>query len=449
MTDTLQDAIDRAGDPAALMRSTDFPAFIFPIAPEFTNWLSEERAWRETVALMDLSQHMNNLFIDGPDALELLSGIAVNTFSGFRVDIAKQLVAVNHDGHVIGDGILFHLAEDSFDLVGQHSLIDWVRYNIETSSLDVRCRLDVNALGRDRDPELYRYQVQGPQALALIEAATGAPVPEVKFFHMTSFEIAGRRVRALRHGMAGQPGFELFGPFEDAAVVRAALLEAGAPLGIRAVGARAYGSTPLEAGWIPTPVPAIFGDELRAYREWLPAARVGSLGGSYAPERIEDYYLTPYDLGYARNVRFDHEFVGRAALERIAEGPNRQKVTLVWDAADVADILRSQFEPGVPAKFLEFPKSRYAYHQYDTVRRDGRTVGVSTDVGHLVNDRVFVSLATVDADAAAVGTELELVWGESPLTDRPQVEEHRQVTVRVTVAPAPYDAFARGEYRDR
>ncbi|WP_375385736.1 aminomethyl transferase family protein [uncultured Microbacterium sp.] len=448
MSETLERAIARAGGAVPLLRNTDFPAFIFPIQLEFTNWRDEERSWRESVALMDLSQHMNNLFIEGTDALALLSSLAVNTFSGFRVDIAKQLVAVNHDGYVIGDGILFYLAENSFDLVGQHSLIDWVRYNIEESSLDVRYRLDGHALTRSGDPEFFRYQLQGPNALSLIEAVTGSPVPEVKFFHMTSFRIAGRTVRALRHGMAGQPGFELFGPFGDAQVVREALLEAGADFGIRAVGARAYSSTPLEAGWIPTPVPAIFTDQLEPYRAWLPASRVGSLGGSFSPGAIEDYYFTPYDLGYSRNVKFDHEFIGRAALERLAEAPRRRKVTLVWEPADVSEILNSQLQPGTPAKFLEFPKARYAYHQYDTVLLQERPIGISTDVGYLVNDQVFVSLASIDADIAD-GTSVELIWGESPVTSKPQVEPHRQVVVRARVAPAPFDDFARSQYRDR
>jgi vanillate/3-O-methylgallate O-demethylase len=450
MTGTLEAAITQAGGVLPLLRNIDFPAFIFPIEAEFTNWRSEERAWRESVALLDLSQHMNNLFIEGPDTLELLSSIAVNTFKGFKVDVAKQLVAVNPEGHVIGDGILFYLAENSFDLVGQHSLIDWVRYNIEQSSLNVHYRLDGNKLMRKNvDPELYRYQIQGPNALPLLEAITGAPVPDVPFFHMASFQIASRTVRALRHGMAGQAGFELFGPYTDAIAVRTALLEAGQRFGIRAVGARAYSSTPLEAGWIPTPIPAIFGEQFKDYREWLPISRVGSLGGSYTPERIEDYYLTPYDLGYKRNVRFDHDFVGRPALERISESPSKRKVTLVWNFSDVADIVASQLQPGTPAKFLEFPKARYAYHQYDSVMLNGTQIGVSTDAGYLMNDQVYVSLAAVDEDVALDGAEVELIWGESPVTHKPQVEEHRQITIRATVAPAPYDAYARGQYRDR
>ena len=61
----------------------------------------------------------------------------------------------------------------------------------------------------------------------MIEQLTGAPLPDVAFFGMTDFTIAGHDVRALRHGMAGQPGFELFGPWHEGEDVLAALLAAG------------------------------------------------------------------------------------------------------------------------------------------------------------------------------------------------------------------------------
>ena len=62
-----------------------------------------------------------------------------------------------------------------------------------------------------------------------------------------------------------------------------------------------------------------------------------SLGGSFHADDIREYYLTPYDLGYGHMVKFDHEFVGRPALERMAAAPpRRRKVTLVWNDDDVA-----------------------------------------------------------------------------------------------------------------
>ena len=114
--------------------------------------------------------------------------------------------------------------------------------------------------------------------------------------------MAGRKVHALRHGMVGQPGWELFGPWEDGEAVKAAIVEAGKEFGLRLVGARAYSSNTLESGWIPSPIPAIYsGEKMKPYRQWLSAntyEAIASLGGSFYSNNIEDYYLNPWDLGY-------------------------------------------------------------------------------------------------------------------------------------------------------
>jgi vanillate/3-O-methylgallate O-demethylase len=274
----------------------------------------------------------------------------------------------------------------------------------------------------------------------------------VKFFSMTEFTIAGHRVRALRHGMAGQPGFELFGPWAEGEDVLAAILEAGREFGLVRAGAKAYSTANLESGWVPAPLPAIFAEDdprLQAYREWLPATAVGSLGGSVGSTDIADYYLTPYDIGYGRTVRFDHDFLGRAALERISEDPPRRKVTLVWNADDVAEAIGSLFTAGPGAKYLDLPKARYALHQQDEVLAGGQQVGVSLDCGYIANERAMVSLATVDAVHSTPGTQVVVVWGEEPNSAKPQVEEHRLWQIRATVAPAPYVQFARDEYRGK
>ncbi|GAA0899328.1 aminomethyl transferase family protein [Pseudonocardia zijingensis] len=449
--ETLAAAIARAGDPVALLRNAATPPHTFPIAPEFTNWRSEQRAWATTCALLDQSHHMTDLFVEGPDAQRLLRDLAVNTFANFGVNRAKQYVAVGPDGSLIGDAILFHLEGELYDLVGHPMVIDWVQFHLETGNYAATAERDDNSAVRSGPPRFYRYELQGPTAAAVIEQATCAPLPETKFFHMAEFSIAGRRVRGLRHGMAGQPGFELFGPWADGDAVLAALLDAGRDHGLVRAGAKAYSTANLESGWVPAPLPAIFGDDpvLRAYREWLPATAVGSLGGSVDSAEITDYYLTPFDIGYGRTVRFDHEFVGRAALERMADAPPQRKVTLVWNAEDVAAAIGSLFAPGPGAKHLELPKARYALHQQDKVLAGGAQVGVSLDCGYIANERAMVSLATVDVAHSAPGTEVTVLWGEEPNSAKPQVEEHRLRQIRATVAPVPYVQFARDEYRGK
>jgi len=447
MTESLADALRRTSA-VDLLRNAQAKPTVFPVTPEFSNWRSEQRAWRETVALLDQSHHMTDLFISGPDALRLLGYVGVNSFASFGPGRAKQFVAVNHEGYLIGDAILFHLDEGEFDLVGHPMVIDWVQFHGETGDFDVTFTRDGNSLVREGDPALYRYELQGPRALELMERVTGAEVPQTRFFHMADFEIAGLRVRSLRHGMAGQPGFELFGPWAEGPRVLEALLREGEPLGLVRVGSKAYSSANLESAWVPSPLPAIFtGAQMAEYQAWLPAASAGSLAGSFASEDIEDYYVTPYDLGYERNVAFDHDFIGREALERLAQDPPRRKVTLVWEPDDVAATQRTMLEEGLPAKYIDFPKARYGLYQVDRVLRDGIDVGISHDAGYITNEQAFVSLASIDVAHAEPGTEVTVVWGEEPNSRKPAVEPHRQVQIRATVAPAPYSRFARENYR--
>ena len=149
-----------------------------------------------------------------------------------------------------------------------------------------------------------------------------------------------RRSRALRHGMAGQPGFELFGPWDDGEAVRQALVEAGKEFGLRSVGGRAYSSNTLESGWIPSPLPAVYTGE---GMQGLPrmAAGANSLcrqGLDRRQLRLRQHRgLLPDAVGHRLRpfVKFDHDFIGREALEKMAEGPHRKKVTLALDNEDV------------------------------------------------------------------------------------------------------------------
>jgi vanillate/3-O-methylgallate O-demethylase len=446
--ESLEAAIARAGSPVELLRDSAARPTIFPVPPEFTNWRSEQDAWRTSCVLFDQSHHMTDLYLSGPDAAGLLADFGVNTFANFTPGKAKQYVAVNTDGYFIGDAILFHLEDELFDVVGHPTVLNWLHYQAETGGYDVTVERDDNSADRPTGPpKTFRYELQGPTAGPIVEKLTGAPLPDVKFFNMTEFTVAGYRVRALRHGMAGQPGFELFGPWAQGDDVLAAIVTAGSEFGLVRAGAKAYSTSNLESGWIPTVLPAIFGAEMKAYREWLGAGALGSLGGSLYSADITDYYVTPYDIGYGRTVRFDHDFLGRQALERVATAPRREKVTLVWNADDLTAAVRSLYEPGTPAKYIEMPKARYAFFQVDEVRHGGVAAGMSLDLGYIANERAFVSLATVDRAASAPGTEVTVVWGEEPNSAKPAVERHRQVEIRATVAPAPYVQEVRDAYR--
>jgi vanillate/3-O-methylgallate O-demethylase len=453
---TLEQLLQGGRSPVDLLRNSQIGPYAFPVVrPEFTNWRDEQRSWRETCALFDQSHHMTDLYIEGPDALKVLSNLAINSFQSFKVNQAKQFVACNPDGHVVGDAILFYLDENRLSLVGRPPAENWVQFHIETGGYKATAQRDERSAINQGRRKFFRYQVQGPNALKVMEKATGRPTPDIRFFNMAVLSIAGHEVRALRHGMVGQPGWELFGPWEHGDDVRNAIVAAGRDHGLRQVGSRAYPTTCLESGWIPSPVPAVYvGENMKPYRQWLSAKSyeaTASLGGSFHSADIRDYYLTPYDLGYGPFVKFDHDFVGRAALEQMAERPHRKKVTLLWNGEDVARVCGTMFRrSGELAKYIDLPIANYATLQFDQVLRDGKPAGLSTYTGYTVNERALVSLAVLDPEHSAVGTEVTVVWGEpGGGTSKPTVERHVETEIRATVAPAPISEVARIAYRPR
>src|SRR4029453_9107722 len=113
----------------------------------------------------------------------------------------------------------------------------WVNYPAEAGGYDVEVDLDLRtALRTDGRRRSYRFQLQGPTAMQVIEKALGTSAPELRFFHTNTVTIAGRTTGALRHGMVGQPGWELFGPWDDGEAVLEAILSAGGGVGLRGVG---------------------------------------------------------------------------------------------------------------------------------------------------------------------------------------------------------------------
>ena len=458
MADNLESVLNAAGNPVEMLRNSQLGAYVYPVvAPEFHNWRSEQWAWQHSAVLFDQSHHMVDLFIRGKDALKLLTDTMINTPKGWTVNKAKQYVPTTPYGHVIGDGIIFWLAEEEFVYVGRAPAANWLMFQAETGGYAVEIVKDDRSPSRPMGKPVkrinWRLQIQGPNAWAIIEKLNGGPVEQLKFFNMSEMNIAGRKVRTLRHGMSGAPGLEIWGPYDEQEEIRAAILEAGKEFGIVPCGSRAYPSNTLESGWIPSPLPAIYtGDKLKAYREWLGAdsyEATGSIGGSFVSENIEDYYLNPWELGYGPFVKFDHDFHGREALEKVDASTQRKKVTLAWNPEDMAKIMGSLFDPdGDQYKFFDTPLANYASSNYDAVKdASGKTVGVSMFTGYSYNEKQALSLATIDP-SIEVGSEVRVVWGEPDGgTRKTTVEPHKQIEVRAIVSSVPYSRVARETYQ--
>ena len=440
---SLETIINGKGGALNLLRNSNLGPYVFPgIPPEFSNWRAEQHAWRDDVALLEQSYHMTELHLHGTGVIDFLGEFALNKLDPFNPMKAKQLVLAGHDGNYIADAIVFRESETFCRVVGAPFASDWLLYQAENTRHDVKATKDDNWSIGERPRHSFRFQIQGPMAMELMNEVTDGGVPDIKFFNMGDMKIAGKNVRALSHGMAGTHGLELYGAWEDQQAVRDKFAEVGAKYKMRKVGALAYSSTGQHSGWLPMPIPAIYTSaEMKPYREWLNAyflESVASLGGSFVSDNLEDYYVDPIELGYGHLIDPNRDFVGSEALKEKKANQRRKKVTLVWNEEDTTRILAdSMFGRDGGAQFLAMPSPMYATFQEDAVMKNGKNVGFGTwpTFSSLTND--MISLGIVNIEDAQPGTELTLLWGE-PDSKRATVDKHSLREVRVTVAPAPY-----------
>lgn len=393
--------------------------------PEYTSWQDEQLSWKSTCYIGDWS-FLLDLELKGPGALQLLSDSSVNSYASFAIGQAKHIVQCNESGRVIVEGVVMRMNEDTFRL--QSGPAPWTQFLLSKGSYDATAKRI----------ETFQFQVSGPNALALCEQVAGQSLRDTKFMHFTELRIAGKQVCALRQGMAGEIGFELHGDQSDAAAVHAAVMQAGQVFGIRRLGRRTAMINHLEAAF-PTglwhymndmfsPETAGFGEFLGA--NWPAFGTPPTLAGSYEAGRVEDYTMSPYDLGWGKSVKFDHPFTGRAALEKeAAEGSRYQRVTLEFNADDVVDVYASLFREGAPYDYIDIPHPPRWICRADKVLKDGRIVGISSVPGYSLHFHKMLTLAYIDPALAPPGTQVEVVWGDPG---------HPQKHIRATIAPAPY-----------
>ena len=443
--ENLEEVLKTKGGAVNLLRNSPLSSYNFPVLPpEYSTWMTEQRAWRNESAFLDLSYHQTDLYIrGGEDALALFRKIALTKMRTFPAGRAKQLIMSSHDGYQISDGICFHQEPDLYRVTGPATVSNWVQFNAVSGNYDLEIERDETVAMRPGEPKIFIFQIQGPRALDLMRKVSSDSLPEIKFFHIGDFEIAGVTVKALRHGMAGEPGFEIFGPWEEHQKVRDAFDKCGPEFGMKKVGGLSYGTTALESAWLPLPVPAIYKDQkMKSYREWLTPRNLevmGSLGGSFYSDDIEDYYFSPLEIGYSKLVEWDQDFIGREALAAKAKGSLRSKVTLLWHADDVAAAMQSSLfdKPGEGAKFMKMPLVAYSTFQVDEVKSGSKTAGQSSWCGFSANAGTVISLALLDERFTKPGTEVELIWGDATAS-RLSIEAHKLRTIRATVAEAPY-----------
>lgn len=407
-------------DPNVALYLTNF--FPHAVPYEHTGWRDEVMAWKESAYLHGNLNPSPTYRIRGPEALKFLSDTCVNGFSNFPIGSGKHAIMANEAGQVMIDGVLVRTGEDDFIT---YWLAPYIAYALQKGNYD--------AVGEDLTNKVFLFQLAGPRSLEILERATGQDFHDVKFMRTQTGSIDGRSFYALRMGMAGTLAYELHGKIEDAHYIYDALMKAGEPLGIRRLGFRTYCMGHAEDGFpqayghfvYPWDKDPGFVEYMNGKTDYMWPIRKGSVGPDLEPR-----YMTVVELGWGKMIKFDHDFVGRDALEKEVANPRRTMVSLEWNTDDIMDIHRSQYEPGEPYHPIDEPSHSVGTGLFnDKVLKDGKLVGISMGRQYSVNYHVMISICSIDIDQSALGNEVTVIWGE-PGT--------RQKEIRAVVSRFPY-----------
>jgi glycine cleavage system aminomethyltransferase T len=411
----------------------------FAVPYEYTGWRDEQLSWKKTCYIHGNLNPSPTYRIHGREAVKFLSDHLVNTFANFPVGTGKHGIMCTEEGLNMMDGVIIRVDEDDFIT---YWMAPYIAYALEKGKYD--------ATGESLTGKVFLFQVGGPRALEVLETATGECLHDIKFMHHRLSSVDGREVRVLRVGMAGSLAYELHGRFEDAWPVYSAVFKAGEKYGIRKLGLRTYMMNHTENGF-PQAYYHFFypWGEDKGFAEWMSKqgpqwAWPPRLAGSMGPD-LRLRYRNPVELGWAGMIKFDHDFVGRAALEKEVAHPRRKMVTLVWNPEDILDVHASQFQPGEPYLPIDSPSQIYftegdsRRYWADQVLKDGKLVGISSGRAYSYYYRQMLSLSSIDVKHGDLGNEVIVLWG-NPGT--------RQKEIRATVSRFPYFNENRNEVLD-
>ena len=388
----------------------------------YDRWEKEEMSWYETSYIHAGLNPFLFFDIKGKEYLDLMEAVSVNTFRNFPIGKARHTILCNEQGKIILDGIIMRRSEDEFVsgcLPDPVVLNQMCGNKFHITSEATRCKR-------------FFYQLCGPKSLQIVEDASRSDLHDLKFMYLKDAVIDGRDVFILRTGMAGTLGYEVHGRLEDAHAVYKKLLEVGEKYGIQPLGRYGYvnahcdGSIPQVAEHFATP----FDD--------MPV-----ISGSISIDS-ELLYRSPIDLGWEKLVRFNHEFVGKEALQKELEGPHNTCVHLIWDKEDILKVIAATMDPEKRVDTLDM------VCDYDYVRNNGglhmdevydgdRLIGASSGRMLSPKTRDMISLCTLKEEYAVEGRMVEVLWG-NPGT--------YQMRVRATVTLFPYNKVDRNESFD-
>lgn len=413
---------------------------------EFSGWQQESLSWKENCYFHTfLSDVCAGIAVKGADAEKLMSYMCVNNFSieKFHVGRAKHVIACTPIGTISAHGMCLRIAEDEF-----------YTYFLEPN-VDVHCfsgQFNVEPINPTYDSD-FIFQLAGPKSLEIVENVLCRDIHDLKFMEFIPAKILGYDIRVLRMGMGGSLAYEIHGNMDHIFEIYNEIIRVGTPYGITKLGVLTYMCNHTENGfpqvtehflgdWVSDPDvaalmnSAIVVDSGAEDGEIHAAACVGAgLKGSLAEMGREAYYLNPIEAGWEKMIYWDHDFIGKDALKKIASDPKtRHVVTLEWNREDVLKVFDSFLddEPGV-SRQMRFPQdyedNACGNLADKVIDEKGNFIGKSTGRVYTLYYKKVISMGFIDPEYAQIDREITIIWGDTGC---------RQIPIRAKVARYPY-----------
>lgn len=258
---------------------TEFGGWEMPL--QYNGIIAEHNAVRSSVGVFDVS-HLGKLRMTGPGQLEALEKTMTADVRDLDVGAATYSLVLTDDAGCVDDVFVYRLAEEDWLVVPNASNVDAVAEALRESGGSVEDQWDRYAI----------LAIQGPESYALVDRLwPGWNARELELHRWKEVDVGGEPGLIARTGYTGEPGYELYAPTATSRDAFAKLLEAGAaPVGL---GAR--DTLRLEMGY------ALYGHEITLD-------------------------IDPLEAGLGWVVSWDHDFRGKAALEKIKEAGAARKL---------------------------------------------------------------------------------------------------------------------------
>lgn len=255
---------------------------------------------RERAGIIDISNFAKYI-CKGPGAEDWLNAVFANRVPG---DVGRSCLTplIGFRGGIAGDATVTRIAEDEFWIISSGMAERYQKRFYD------RVPLPSGTSFQSVTDTVCGFNVAGPKSRELLQRLTNTSLETQDFPFMRSrrIDLAGVSCLALRVSFTGDLGWEVHCAVQDQAVLYAALIEAGKPLGAGPVGSRALMSLRIEKGY-------------------------GSWGREYSPE----YW--PQEVGLERLCKMDKEFLNKAACAEVMAKPAREQMVLLQlDAAQTS-----------------------------------------------------------------------------------------------------------------